>query len=170
MLWPFHRNTKWHSNRLSCSGFLHRRSFYSNHCQGGVLVRPSLSSVSLSQVTNISFLPHSRKLMLGICKIHQAGIVHNALESRFHLMRHGKEPRIIDFSQAKRHHCRGAYPADRYGDLQGSPDIPWCMELAKLEGFYGMKSGDPPDQHEWPALVPSLSSVTQLLSNFAFSG
>ncbi|KIM47621.1 hypothetical protein M413DRAFT_205213 [Hebeloma cylindrosporum] len=111
-----------------------------------------------------------RKLMLGICKIHQAGIVHNALHSYFHVMQHGEEPRIIDFSRARRHNCRGAYPADRYGDFQGSAEIPWCMELAKMEGVYGMKSGDPPDQHEWASLVPTLSQITQRLSNIAFYG
>ena len=85
-------------------------------------------------------------------------------------MQHGKEPRIIDFSQAKRHNCRGAYPADRYGDFQGPPDIPWCMELAKMEGVYGMKSGDPPYQRDWVSLVPSLNQITHRFSNMAFSG
>jgi len=108
--------------------------------------------------------------MLGICKIHQAGIVHSALGKSF--SRHAARKRASNHRLLAGQKTPIAEAHTRLINMVTSRVLrrPWCIELGKLEGLYGMMSGDPATHREWSSLVPSLNSVTQLFSNIAFSG
>ncbi|KDR78744.1 hypothetical protein GALMADRAFT_137753 [Galerina marginata CBS 339.88] len=83
-----------------------------------------------------------RRLMVGICKIHQAGVQHTNLLRQTHIAVHSDgSPRILDFSLATQHQCDNMIPADSNGRLRPGR---CCPELTQLELFYGLKSGEPP--------------------------
>ena len=78
--------------------------------------------------------------MLGLCKIHDAGIKHGNLKTH-HILQMGYSPRIIDFSLATTHRCRSAHPARPTGvrdpeERKYAKDVGVCKELTKMEVFH----------------------------------
>ncbi|KAF8973499.1 hypothetical protein BDZ97DRAFT_1751543 [Flammula alnicola] len=99
-----------------------------------------------------------RKFMVGLCKIHQAGVMHNGLSSKSHIIRQGREPRIIDFSSASKHVCRGAVPAMEESGRRVHPQarIRACPELVALEETIGVAGG-----------IRTMDPVSSLAESFA---
>ncbi|KAF8960355.1 hypothetical protein BDZ97DRAFT_1665993 [Flammula alnicola] len=103
---------------------------------------------------------YNRLVMLAICKIHQVNIEHGNLihyDSGRHIVMSGSSPRIVDFSQAKRHDCLNCAPHKSTGRVpDGLPTSAWCSELSGMEREYGMRTVDRTETIEkagrWPGM------------------
>ncbi|THH16498.1 hypothetical protein EW146_g4150 [Bondarzewia mesenterica] len=79
-----------------------------------------------------------RRVMVAICKVHDANIWHGDLRYAHCVMNEGKVY-IVDFAQASRHRCLGASaPAVHDRDPQS---VRGCGELYDAESFFGKRSG-----------------------------
>ncbi|KAI0347646.1 hypothetical protein BDW22DRAFT_1349679 [Trametopsis cervina] len=73
----------------------------------------------------------TRRRILAACRVHAAGILHGRLQDRHFVMSMDHTVRIVDFSEARSHKCRGAIPLL---DTEEPGDIPaGCEELEDLE-------------------------------------
>ena len=83
--------------------------------------------------------------MLTICKLHSAGVIHNALgkHNERHVLACKDGPRIIDFKLAKLHDCLGGTPVP-YGEyhriLAATEEGHFCKELMDAEFGCGFHS------------------------------
>lgn len=85
-----------------------------------------------------NMLEFNRCIMLSVCKIHQAGIIHGDLLDGHHFVKMGDGIRVIDFSSAVRHRCRNGIPrliGGRGNDAEGQ-----CAELVNMEKTFGFRS------------------------------
>ncbi|KAL4246979.1 hypothetical protein ABKN59_008507 [Abortiporus biennis] len=81
--------------------------------------------------------------MLIATKLHAVAICNPALLEDHHYVAGSDEKlRIVDFSSAYIHVCRGAHPM-LYNRMNGQPPR-GCMELEQLEAIYGISSSCPP--------------------------
>ncbi|KAJ6486079.1 hypothetical protein C8R47DRAFT_1216703 [Mycena vitilis] len=83
----------------------------------------------------------NRKIMLAVCAIHNADVMHCDLLDDRHIVPSGSKVMIVDFSSAVPHRCYGAMPTlyPGMGAPTGSPQD--CQELVMLEKSYGIFSG-----------------------------
>ena len=101
--------------------------------------------------------------MLGFIRIHNAGIIHGNLVDESHIGRVGYCPRIISFSRAKRHRCKGCPPVDDQGHIPRGVSLSTvCPELYALEKHYGLKSSDLTAVRQEKPKVEEDASMTQL--------
>ncbi|KAE9409162.1 hypothetical protein BT96DRAFT_872549 [Gymnopus androsaceus JB14] len=101
---------------------------------------------------NFTLADRNREVMLAVCKLHQAGILHGSLDDAHHIVGAGTGIRIVDFSDVlEDHHCVGAIPllthpnavvASRNG----------CPELVLVEKIYGIV--DLLASHRGPVVPP----------------
>ncbi|TFY67436.1 hypothetical protein EVG20_g3949 [Dentipellis fragilis] len=79
----------------------------------------------------------SRRVMLAVCQIHQAGVVHNGLYDYHHFVMQGARVCVVDFSRATTHSCGNCIPS-----LANSIyDVPsWCSELYHAEQRFGRQA------------------------------
>ncbi|KAK0208661.1 hypothetical protein DFS33DRAFT_464000 [Desarmillaria ectypa] len=91
--------------------------------------------------TNIRHADYSRKIMIAISKIHQAGIAHGNVKPSSHILTTPDGVRIIDFSNASLHECPNATP--RLADTRDAHarEAGQCEELVVLEYGYGLADG-----------------------------
>ncbi|KAK7063742.1 hypothetical protein R3P38DRAFT_3164730 [Favolaschia claudopus] len=104
----------------------------------------------------------SRRVMLAVIAVHQAGLQHCDLENYLHIILTGSGVRIVDFSCAVLHNCEGGTPTLWPG--MGAPDTPGCPELNWVENRYGLCSSDPIPSAPAPAVVPSWPTGLQVLA------
>ncbi|KAJ6481818.1 hypothetical protein C8R45DRAFT_1075979 [Mycena sanguinolenta] len=81
----------------------------------------------------------NRQIMLAACALHAAGITHGNLKKGHHFVESGPSIKIVDFSYATPHSCRGATPCLHPG--MGGPR--GCPELEMLEKKYGLLTSEP---------------------------
>lgn len=90
-----------------------------------------------STYPQLLFFFTSREIMLAGCKIHRAGISHNALISGYqkgsHIISTPTGPMFVDFTQATRHKCLGAHPCSTFKGISSHSEPEQCKELANLE-------------------------------------
>ncbi|KAJ3789951.1 hypothetical protein GGU10DRAFT_303963 [Lentinula aff. detonsa] len=88
-----------------------------------------------------SLAEQNDQIMLGVCKLHQAGILHGSLDDMHHIVCSNIGVRIVDFSDViETHRCPGA------GPLLMHPNGTWvagssgrgCPELMLMEKIYGL--------------------------------
>ena len=76
-------------------------------------------------------------MMLAVCKIHDAGVIHGDLLDGHHFVKMGDGVRIIDFSAAVRHRCMNGIPT--LSDPQALLAHMQCKELVNMERIYGFR-------------------------------
>ncbi|KAJ8084558.1 hypothetical protein AAF712_004304 [Marasmius tenuissimus] len=94
--------------------------------------------MAMKQIPTVEY---TRKLMIAICKLHQAGVVHGSirLDQQHHILEVGHELRIVDFTNAGRFHtCVGGTPVL----VRGGRHDQGCAELVMMEEEFGASENE----------------------------
>ncbi|KAJ3761916.1 hypothetical protein EV360DRAFT_79781 [Lentinula raphanica] len=81
------------------------------------------------------------EIMLAVCKLHQAGILHRSLDDGHHIICSHLGVRIVDFADVVvNHRCVGAGPLLKHpnGTWVSGSSSPGCPELMLMEKIYGL--------------------------------
>ncbi|KAJ4485695.1 hypothetical protein J3R30DRAFT_3283749 [Lentinula aciculospora] len=85
-----------------------------------------------------SIQERNHQIMLGVCKLHQAGILHGTLDDMHHILCSNIGIRIIDFSEViQNHRCVGATPLLTHPSSVAASRN-GCPELVLMEKIYGL--------------------------------
>ncbi|KAF9074961.1 hypothetical protein BDP27DRAFT_1466159 [Rhodocollybia butyracea] len=87
---------------------------------------------------NVPLMDRNDLIMIAVCKLHQAGVLHGSLDDLHHIVCSDIGVRIIDFSGAlENHRCVGGVPMGTHPSAV-IPSRNGCSELVLMEKIYGL--------------------------------